>query len=120
MPFAPLTFDGKSFHKVGPVHLKEPIPIFTYILSKSFRFVILEPQNMNKILTVNYHCSFPFQTSSSLLGMLSSTVKCVQSHSTPQLKQYGQSSLKQIRLVWINHKNVIILTSDNKQFKFSV
>ncbi len=61
-----------------------------------------------------------FQTSIGLLGMLSSTVKCVHSYSTPDLKKYGPAALKQIRLVWISHKNVLILTGDNREFKYSV
>eukprot|EP00794_Sanderia_malayensis_P009425 gene9425-10411_t len=61
-----------------------------------------------------------WQTSSSLLGMLSSTVKCIHSYPTKDLKKCSPASIKQIRLVWIGHRNIVILTGDNRQFKYSV
>ena len=48
------------------------------------------------------------------------TVKCVHSCKTPELKKCSQAAIKQLRLVWISHKNVVILTGDNKQFKYSI
>ncbi|XP_044173279.1 WD repeat-containing protein 7-like isoform X2 [Acropora millepora] len=62
-----------------------------------------------------------WQTGSSLFGMLGSSLKCVRSYTTnsPSSKM-APALLKLIRLVWINHKNVILLMADGAEYKFSL
>ncbi|XP_057311095.1 WD repeat-containing protein 7-like isoform X1 [Hydractinia symbiolongicarpus] len=59
-----------------------------------------------------------YQTSSSLLGMLSSTVKCIQSYST--LLPDTQQAMKTVRILWTTKKNVVLLLGDGSQHKFSI
>ncbi|EDO29103.1 predicted protein, partial [Nematostella vectensis] len=60
-------------------------------------------------------------TGSSLFGMLSSSMKCVKSYTTPRpTSKISPSLLKMVRLVWINHKNVILLMADGAEFKYSI
>lgn len=67
------------------------------------------------------HGTFSLQTGSSLFGMLGSSLKCVRSYTTvsPSPKM-SPALLKLIRLVWINHKNVILLMADGTEFKYTV
>lgn len=62
-----------------------------------------------------------WQTGSSLFGMLGSSLRCVRSYTTvsPSPKM-SPALLKLIRLVWINHKNVILLMADGTEYKYSV
>jgi len=62
-----------------------------------------------------------WQTGSSLFGMLGSSLKCVRSYTTvsPSPKM-SPALLKLIRLVWINHKNVILLMADGTEYKYTV
>lgn len=66
-------------------------------------------------------CFFFLQTGSSLFGMLGSSLRCVRSYSTvsPSPKM-SPALLKLVRLVWINHKNVILLMADGTEYKYSV
>ncbi|XP_048581651.1 WD repeat-containing protein 7 [Nematostella vectensis] len=62
-----------------------------------------------------------WQTGSSLFGMLSSSMKCVKSYTTPRpTSKISPSLLKMVRLVWINHKHVILLMADGAEFKYSI
>jgi len=62
-----------------------------------------------------------WQIGSSLLGMLSGSIKCTKSYSTVALPPEATSAqlLKLVRLVWINHKNVILLMADGTEYKFA-
>lgn len=62
-----------------------------------------------------------WQTGSSLFGMLGSSLKCVRSYTnaSPSPKM-SPALLKLIRLVWINHKNVILLMADGTEYKYTV
>lgn len=59
-----------------------------------------------------------YQTSSSILGMLSSTVKCIQSYTT--LISDDPNVSKSVRILWTTKKNVILLLGDGSQHKFSI
>ncbi|KAK3711495.1 hypothetical protein QZH41_009985 [Actinostola sp. cb2023] len=62
-----------------------------------------------------------WQTGSGLFGMLSSSLKCVKTYKTLKpTSQMSSTLLKLIRLVWINHKNVILLMADGQEFKYSL
>jgi len=59
-----------------------------------------------------------YQTSSSLLGMLSSTIKCIQSYST--LLPDDPNAVKTVRILWTSKKNIVLLLGDGSQHKFSI
>jgi len=61
-----------------------------------------------------------WQTSSSLLGILSSTVKCVHSYKVAELKGCSPAISRHIHLIWVSSKSVVILAGENKQFKYSI
>lgn len=63
-------------------------------------------------------CFSIFQTSSSLLGMLSSTIKCIQSYST--LLPDDPNAVKTVRILWTSKKNIVLLLGDGSQHKFSI
>ncbi|XP_047143877.1 WD repeat-containing protein 7 isoform X1 [Hydra vulgaris] len=58
-----------------------------------------------------------YQTSSSLLGMLSSTIKCIHSYNTaiPDNNMAG----KTIRILWTSKKRVVLLLGDGSQQSFT-
>uniref|UniRef100_A0A7M5X173 WD repeat-containing protein 7 n=2 Tax=Clytia hemisphaerica TaxID=252671 RepID=A0A7M5X173_9CNID len=59
-----------------------------------------------------------YQTSSSLLGMLSSTVRCIQSYST--LISDDPNVGKSVRILWTAKKHVILLLGDGSQHKYQI
>lgn len=61
-----------------------------------------------------------WQASSSLFGVLGSGIKCIRSANTARKTKITPSILKQIKLVWINQKALILLMPDGTELKYTV
>ncbi|CAH1251800.1 WDR7 [Branchiostoma lanceolatum] len=92
-------------------------PVMAVAFSPDGRHLATYSYQENKLLF--------WQMAAGLFGMMSgSSIKCIRSHDTRPARAGSNTSLnsllKGVRLVWITQKNVIVLTGDGSEQKFSV